>query len=111
MQTRLEEKALHGRYPARIKEADDDMKATNQWLTSYGIKAETEGIIVSKDQALPTKTYHHHIINKYEETIDHVVSSCKEIAKKIQNKIHNTGTTMWQPMYTGRSLKNTKRAQ
>ena len=28
------------------------------------------------------KTYHHHIINKYEETIDHVVSSRQELAKK-----------------------------
>ena len=45
MQTRWEEKALHGRYPSRIKEADVDTKATNQWLKSSGLKAETEGLI------------------------------------------------------------------
>ena len=47
MQTRWEKKAMHGRYPAWIKEADVDMKTTNQWLKSYGLKAKTEGTITS----------------------------------------------------------------
>ena len=63
MQTRWEEKALHGRYPSRIKEADVDTKAINQWLKSSGLKAEREGLITAaQDQTLPTRAYHHHII-------------------------------------------------
>lgn len=83
--TRWEEKALHGRYPSRIKEADVHMKATNQWLKSSGLKAETKGLITAaQDQTLPLKVYHHHVIkndtdsqwlicNKHQETVDHVV--------------------------------------
>ena len=36
-----ENKALHGRFPKRIKEADVDHHKTNQWLKSSGLKAET----------------------------------------------------------------------
>ena len=42
MQTRWEEKALHGRHSSQIKEADVDTKETNQWLISSSLKAETE---------------------------------------------------------------------
>ncbi|XP_078348127.1 uncharacterized protein LOC144633190 isoform X1 [Oculina patagonica] len=88
-----EDKALHGRYPKRIKEADVDHHKTNQWLKSSGLKAETEGfIIAAQDQSLATRSYHARIIkdgtsplcrmcNKYDETIDHIVSGCPELAK------------------------------
>ena len=78
-----EDKALHGRYPKRIKEADVDHHKTNQWLKSSGLKAETEGfIIAAQDQNLATRSYHASIIkdgtislcrmcNKYDKTIDH----------------------------------------
>ena len=46
MQTRWEEKALHGRYLSQIKEADVDTKAANKWLKSSGLKAETEGFML-----------------------------------------------------------------
>ena len=96
MQPRREKKALHGRHPAQIKEADFDTKATNQWLKSSGLKAETEPterlIIAAQDQTLPTRACHHHIIkdgtdphcricNKSHETIGHIVSGCPELAK------------------------------
>ena len=55
MQTRWEAKGLHGRYPSRIKEADVDMKATNQWFKSSGLQDETEGLIIAaQDQTLTT---------------------------------------------------------
>ena len=88
-----EEKALHGKYPKRTKEADVDQLMTHQWLKSSGLKAETEGFIVAaQDQSLPTKAYQHHVLKihndpmcricgKFEETIDHIVSGCPELAK------------------------------
>ena len=90
---------MHGRYPSRIKEADVDIIATNQWLKSSGLKAETEGLIIAaQDQTLPTKAYHHHIIkddtdpqcciyNNYQETVDHIVSGRPELEK---NRIYTS---------------------
>ena len=88
-----EEKVLHGKYPKRTKEADVDQNKTNQWLRSTGLKAETEGLIIAaQDQSLATRSYHARIIkdgtdpmcricNRYEETIDYIVSGCPELAK------------------------------
>ena len=96
---------MHGRYPSRIKEAEVDMKATSQWLKSCGLKAETKGLIIAaQDQTLPTKAYHHHIIkdgkdpqsricNKYQETVDHVVSGCPGLGKTEYIHRHNNVVT------------------
>lgn len=35
-------KALHGKHPQRIKEADVDRNKTNPWLRSSGLKTEIE---------------------------------------------------------------------
>lgn len=67
-------------------EADVDQNTTNQWLRSTGL------IIAAQDQSLATRSYHARIIkdstdpmcricNIYEETIDHIVSGCSELAK------------------------------
>jgi ABC-type Fe3+-citrate transport system substrate-binding protein len=42
MQKTWEEKAMHGKYPKRIKDADVDHVKTNKWLKTHGLKAETE---------------------------------------------------------------------
>jgi len=34
-----ERKALHGKHPKRMKDADVDLHRTSQWLTSSGLKA------------------------------------------------------------------------
>ena len=90
-----EERELHGRYPKRIREADVDDYKTNQlqWLRSTGLKAETEGLIIAvQHQSLPTKSYFARIVKegtsplcricqKHEETVDHIISGCPELAK------------------------------
>lgn len=89
-----EEKALDGKYPKRTKEADVDQNTTNQWLRSTGL------IIAAQDQSLATRSYHARIIkdstdpmcricNRYEETIDHNVSGCPELAKAEYIQRHN----------------------
>ena len=96
-----ESKAMHGQYPSRIKEADVDFKQTNNWLKGTGLKAETEGLIIAaQDQSLATRLYHHKIIKdgtsplcrlcyRYEESIDHILSGCPELAKTEYIKRHN----------------------
>ena len=88
-----EGKALHGKHPKRMKDADVDLHRTNQWLMSSGLKAETEGLIIAaQDQSLATRLYHSNIIKdgtnplcrmcgKFDESIDHVISGCPELAK------------------------------
>ena len=100
-----EDKALQGRSPQRIKEAHVDHHRTNQWLKSSGLKAELEGfIIAAQDQSLATRSYHASIIkdgtsplcrmcNKYDETIDHIVSGCPELAKTEYIHRHDKAAT------------------
>ena len=96
-----ESKVMHGQYPSRIKEADVDFKQTNNWLKGTGLKAETEGLIIAaQDQSLATRLYHHKIIkdgtsplcrlcNRCDESIDHILSGCPELAKTEYIKRHN----------------------
>ena len=54
---------MHGQYLSRIKEADVDLKQTNNWLKGTGLKAETEGLIIAaQDQSLATRSHRHKII-------------------------------------------------
>ena len=93
LEKQWEDKALHGKYPKRVKDADSESHQTNQWLKSSGLKAEREGLIIAaQDQNLATRSYHARIImdnnnpmcrmcNKYEETVDHIVSGCPKPAQ------------------------------
>ena len=48
-------KALLGKYPQRVKQADVDQDKTHGWLKAAGLKAETEGfIIAAQDKSLAT---------------------------------------------------------
>lgn len=74
-----------------LREADFDQNKTKKWLRSTGLKAERKGLIIeAQDQSLTKRSYHARIIkdgtnlicricNRYEETIDHIVSSCPEL--------------------------------
>ena len=82
-------KAIHGKYPQRVKQADVDQDKTHRWLKAAGLKAETEGFIIkAQEQSLPTRWYQRNILRKpdvdprcrlcgrFDETIDNLVSSC-----------------------------------
>ena len=95
LRSKGESKALHGKYPQRVKQADVNQDKTHRWLKAAGLKAETDGfIIVARDQSKPpTRWYQHNILKKpdvdpkcrlcglFDETIDHLVSGCPELAK------------------------------
>ena len=94
LSTKWEGKALHGKHPKRMKDADADLQKTNQWLTSSGLKAETEGLIITAhDPSLATWFYHATSIKdgtsplcrmcgKFDESVDHIIShGCPELAK------------------------------
>ncbi|XP_044182725.1 uncharacterized protein LOC122963360, partial [Acropora millepora] len=93
LKQKWEDKSMHGQYPKRVNEKDVDQQMTNQWLKSGGLKSETEGfIIAAQDQAIKTNYYRRNILNdgtdpmcricgQYQETIDHIVAGCPELAK------------------------------
>ena len=102
LRSKWESKALHGKYPQRVKQADVDQDKTHRWLRAAGLKAETEGfIIAAQDQSLSTRWYQHNILKKpdvdpkcrlccrFDETIDHLVSGCPELAKSEYIHRHN----------------------
>ena len=84
---------MHEQYPKRVNEKDVDHQMTNKWLRSGGLKSETEGfIIAAQDQAIKINYYRRNILNdgtdpmcricgQYQETIDHIVAGCPELAK------------------------------
>ena len=92
---------MNGKYPKITKEVDVDQQKTHSWLKSSGLKVETEGLIIAaQNQSLATRSYHRRIIKdgtnphcricgKYEETINHIVSRCPELAKTEYIHRHN----------------------
>ena len=88
LESRWQEKPLHGQFAARANNADVDTHATHQWLRSSGLKAETEGfILAAQDQSLFTRNYQANILHNGADpkckfcdermvTIDHLVSGC-----------------------------------
>jgi len=84
---------MHGQH---IRNTDRQLiieEDTFLWLLKGDLKAETESeIVAAQDQALQTKHYATKILNtetdsncrfcqKFEETIDHIMSACPVLAK------------------------------
>ena len=66
-------KSLHGKYPQRLEEADVDSKSTHRWLQGSGLKAETEGLLISaQDQSLATNVYRSKIVNDGTDPLPHL---------------------------------------
>ena len=62
--TAWKSKPLHGQYPLRSQKADVDLHDTHQWLSSAGLRAETEGFIVAaQDQSLFTRKFQANILH------------------------------------------------
>ena len=85
-----------------MKQADEGQDKTHRWLKAAGLKPETEGfIITAQDQSLLTRWYQQNILKKpdvdpkcrlcgrFDETIDHLVSGCPELAKTEYIHRHN----------------------
>ena len=101
LKSKWEEKPLHGQYPKRTKEKDVDQDKTHNWLSTPGLKSETEGfIIAAQDQCIKTNYYRNKILKdgtdpmcricgKFQETVDHLVSGCPELAKTEYMQRHN----------------------
>ena len=97
-------KPLHGRYIKRLHEdADIDAKASQSWLHSGGLFVETEGFIAAiHDQVVPTKSYQKRIMKvrvdnvmcricgAKEETLDHLLAGCSNLAPKQYLERHNS---------------------
>ena len=102
LRSEWESKALHGKYPQRVKQADVDQDNTHRWLKAAGLKAEAKGFIIApQDQSLPTRRHQHKILKKadvdpkcrlwgrFDETIDHLISGGPELVKTEYIHCHN----------------------
>ena len=98
-------KALHGQY---LNDTDEktDCKITWNWLKNGYLKKETEGfVIAAQDQAIRTNAIKARIdktssnskcrlCKVKEETIDHLVKSCSEIAQTDYKEQHDKVASM-----------------
>ena len=115
LRSKGESKALHGKYPQRVKQADVDQDKTHRWLKAAGLKAETDGFIIAARDQSPqhagtnttssrslTWTQNVDCVAVFDETIYHLVSGGPELAKTENIHCHNKAAAH----YTGRSAKS-----
>ena len=58
LKSKWQEKPLHGQYQKRTKEKDVNHDKTHNWLSTPGLKSETEGFIIpAQDQCIKTNYY------------------------------------------------------
>lgn len=101
MKQRWQDKPLHGQYPERANKPNVDKVNTHRWLRASGLKSETEGfILAAQDQSLFTRNFQANIIHnnvdpkcrfcdKYQETIDHLISGCSILAPNEYKNRHD----------------------
>ena len=89
---------MHGQYIRNIDRQLISEEDTFLWLSTGGLKAETESeIVVAQDQALQTKQYATKISStetdskcrlcqQFDETIEHIISACPILAKEQYTK-------------------------
>jgi hypothetical protein len=87
------QKALHGRHPHDLSQQHVDIEASNKWLTSADLFADTEGFLTAiQDQVILTRNYRKYILKqpnvdelcrrcgKESETIQHITAACEQLA-------------------------------
>jgi hypothetical protein len=87
------QKALHGRHPHELSQHHVDIEASNKWLTSADLFAETEGFLQAiQDQVILIINYMKYILKqphivelcrrcwKEPETIQHITAACEQLA-------------------------------
>lgn len=101
LKAKWKEKPMHGQYANRLADGDVDQQQSNKWLKTSGLKSETEGLIIAaQDQAINTKYHQAKIIKngndpycricgRFQETVDHIISGCPELAKTEYLQRHN----------------------
>ena len=78
------QKALHGRHPYELSQQYVDMEASNKWLTSADLFAETEGFLTAiQDQVKLRRNYKKYIL-KQPDT-DELCRRCGKESEAIQN--------------------------
>ena len=95
-------KQLHGKHIYNLTQPHIDKEASNQWLKSGQLYAETEGFMIAiQDKIISTRNYKKHILkqpipsdlcricNEQIETIDHITSGCRILAPKQYTKRHD----------------------
>ena len=92
---------MHGEYIRNIDKQLISEEDTFLWLSKGDLKAETEReILAAQDQTLQTKYYAAKILNtetdskcrfcqKFDETIDYIISACPKLAKEQYVKRHD----------------------
>ena len=81
LKSKWEEKLLHGQYPKRTKEKDVDQDQTDNWLSTPGLRLETEGfIIAAQDQCIKTNYYRNKILKM-------VPTQCSESVGKFKKHL------------------------
>uniref|UniRef100_H3A542 Reverse transcriptase zinc-binding domain-containing protein n=1 Tax=Latimeria chalumnae TaxID=7897 RepID=H3A542_LATCH len=91
-------KALLGKWAKLLKIVDED---SSKWLTKCHLKGETEALLIAaQDQALNTNSHRVRILHSgteskcrmckaKEETVAHIISGCKILAKGSYKERHN----------------------
>jgi len=96
------QKALHGRHPHELSQKHVDIEASNKWLTSADLFAETEGFLTAwQGQVLLKRNYKMYIwkqpntdelcrrCGKESETIQHITAACEQLASTEYAKRHD----------------------
>jgi ribosomal protein L37E len=96
------QKALQGRHPYDLSQQYVDMEASNKWLTSADLFAETEGFLTAiQDQNVRTRNCEKYTLKqpntddvcrrcgKESETIQHITAACDQLATTEYVKRHD----------------------
>jgi ribosomal protein L37E len=96
------QKALHGRHLYDLSQQHVDIEASNKWLTSADLFAETEDSLTEiQNQVILTRNYMKYILKqpnidelcrrcgKESETIQHITAACEQIAPTEYLKRHD----------------------